>query len=70
MQVEKGVLVLEVVPGGPAEQAGIRGGSREIVVGNVKIFMGGEVIMALNGREISDMKQLTRQMGRFRVGET
>jgi len=67
---DKGILVVEVVPGGPADQAGLRGGNREVVVGNIKILMGGDVIMALNGREINHMKQLSRQLEAFRAGET
>ncbi|MEM2904621.1 MAG: trypsin-like peptidase domain-containing protein [Candidatus Bathyarchaeia archaeon] len=43
-----GWLVVEVTPGGPAEKAGIRGGTRQIQVSGTALKVGGDIIIALN----------------------
>lgn len=48
----RGFLVTEVVPDGPADQAGIRGGTREEVVDGVPMILDGDVILAVDGEEI------------------
>lgn len=55
---ERGLLVVEVVTDGPAAQAGIRGGNRLVIVGNRRLPVGGDVIIALNGRPISTYQEL------------
>lgn len=57
--VEHGVLVLQVVPGGPAEEAGIRGGSRLVQIGRYRVPLGGDIITAINGEPIDDYQDLT-----------
>lgn len=53
-----GVLVMEVFPESPADQAGLRGGSREVILRNVRFLLGGDVITVINGRTVSGMDQL------------
>jgi S1-C subfamily serine protease len=50
LPTDKGALVQEVVPGGPADKAGIRGG-RTAVQG--EIAAGGDLIVELDGRKIN-----------------
>jgi len=57
--VENGVLVLQIVPGGPAEEGGIRGGSRLVQIGRYRIPLGGDIITAINGEPIADYQDLT-----------
>ena len=47
--VDEGLLVTRVAPGGPADQAGIRGGDQLVRLGNVRIPLGGDILIALNG---------------------
>jgi S1-C subfamily serine protease len=54
-----GVLVLEVTAGGPADQAGIHGGSQYLRMGRYQLPVGGDVIVALNGEPIQDLQGLT-----------
>jgi putative serine protease PepD len=70
LDVQNGVLVVEVLPGGPADRAGLRGGSREMVVGSLRLLKGGDVIVALNGKKVSSMKALMRVLNKHEVGET
>ncbi len=65
-----GVLVVEVIQGGPAQQAGIRGGDREIVFGNLKFPVGGDVIVSIGDTRIHTMEQLIEVIRRQKADQT
>lgn len=56
--VERGLLVAEVVPGGPADQAGLRGPSRLVRIGNFEVPVGGDIIIAINDQPIATRQDL------------
>jgi len=58
MPVDEGLLVTRVAPGGPADQAGIRGGDQLVRLGNVRVPLGGDILVALNGEPVTDSKEL------------
>lgn len=71
LTVDQGVLVVEVVRGGPAHEAGIRGGQRLVTIGNVRLPVGGDVIVALNGEPIGSRQDLNVYLeSQTRVGDT
>jgi putative serine protease PepD len=41
LPAKNGVLIVEVIPGGPADQAGLQGGNEEVVFGGLKLRIGG-----------------------------
>jgi 2-alkenal reductase len=51
-----GAYVLEVVPGGPSDQAGIRAGEQPTDA--FGLFAGGDLIIAVDGREILHFSEL------------
>lgn len=62
----EGVLVVNVVEGGPAEKAGLRPTTRE-EQGNVEL---GDVIQAVNGKKVSSSDELFARLEQFDVGDT
>lgn len=69
--VDKGVVVMEVVPGSPAASGGIRGGDRTVQVGELDVQLGGDIITAVNGQPITSGQDLTLYLDtKTRVGET
>lgn len=70
LAVEQGVLVVKVFQGSPAVRAGLRGGNREVIVGSFRLLLGGDIITAIDGHEITDMHELGRLMDDLRVGQT
>lgn len=47
-----GVLIEQVIPNGPASNAGLKGGSNQVKVGGDKYRIGGDVIVSINGNRI------------------
>jgi S1-C subfamily serine protease len=69
--VDKGLLMIEVVPGGPADLAGIRGGDRIVQLGNVQLPLGGDIVAAINGEAVDDLQELTVYLEtQTQVGDT
>lgn len=66
----EGVLVVEVVQGSPAERAGLLGGNRETIIGNFRVLIGGDIILSVSGRKMTDMNVLIKEIVRHRVGDT
>ncbi|MFQ5663643.1 MAG: S1C family serine protease [Terriglobia bacterium] len=69
LPVRRGVLVAEVVRGGPADRAGIRGGNRYVVVGRYRFVVGGDIIVALDGEEVKSLTDINRVIYKKRPGE-
>jgi S1-C subfamily serine protease len=47
-----GVLVQSTVPGGPADQAGIKAGNQNVTVDGQQYTIGGDIIVSINGNKI------------------
>jgi S1-C subfamily serine protease len=48
----RGFLVIETAPGGPAATAGVQGGTTPMQLGGREIALGGDVILAIDDREV------------------
>ena len=70
LSVETGILVERVVPGGPAAQAGIRGGNKSVLAGLQELRIGGDVLTAVNGKPISTQMDLNLLLNRAKPGDT
>ncbi len=58
LPVERGVLVDEVVEGGPADEAGVRGGDSSATIEGANFKVGGDIIVAVDGRRVSGMEEV------------
>jgi S1-C subfamily serine protease len=58
LPVKEGVLVNEVVKGGPADQAGIEGGDTSATIEGANIQLGGDIITEVNGKKIAGMEEV------------
>jgi S1-C subfamily serine protease len=67
---ERGALIAEVVPGGPAEEAGVRGGDEEITFQGARFNVGGDIVVAAAGQPVERSEDLGRIIGSLLPGET
>ena len=52
LPLEIGVLISTVEPGSPAERAGLRGGSQQVVVSGIPMLAGGDIMTAIDQVEV------------------
>jgi S1-C subfamily serine protease len=70
LSVERGVLVVEVTRGQAAAEAGLRGGQRNVRVGDYIVPVGGDILIAIDGSPLRDMGDLVQYLEtRTEVGE-
>jgi S1-C subfamily serine protease len=65
-----GLLILQVMPGSGAEQAGLRGGTERAYLGNQQIVLGGDLIVSIDDHDIENQQDLAQAMNRHRAGDT
>jgi S1-C subfamily serine protease len=69
INVEYGGLVAEVVPGGPADEAGLEGGDEKVRFQGVPYETGGDTIVAVDGRQIIEPDDLASYISMLQPGE-
>ncbi|HTH52346.1 MAG TPA: trypsin-like peptidase domain-containing protein [Edaphobacter sp.] len=65
-----GILIDRVLPGGPADKAGLHGGTQRAYQGNMPVMLGGDLIVAMDGQEITSPQDLSAAMNSHRAGDT
>jgi S1-C subfamily serine protease len=71
LPVERGAVVTEVTSGGPAEKAGIRGGTRAVSVPGYTeaIRSGGDIVVAIDGNPVTGMDSLISYLDFTEAGQ-
>jgi S1-C subfamily serine protease len=70
LAADYGLLIVQAVPGGSADRAGLRGGSERASLGNMPIMIGGDLIVAIDGEKIESQQNLAQMMNKHRAGDT
>ena len=70
LPVETGALIFEVVPGGPAAKAGLRGGERQVGVSGMQMLAGGDIVVAIDDVVVNRFDDLINYLAsRTAVGD-
>jgi putative serine protease PepD len=70
LPVERGVLIIDVTRGEAAAEAGLRGGQRNVRVGDYVVPVGGDILIAIDGSPLRDMGDLVQYLEtRTEVGQ-
>lgn len=64
-----GILVSQVTPNSPAQKAGLRGANREVIVGNYRVPVGGDLIMAIDGKQVKNQGAITQAIATKHAGD-
>jgi len=66
----KGLLVAHVEEGSPAQKAGLRAGALNVVVDGEPWVLGGDIVQAVNGRDIQTVEQYAAMSKTLEIGQT
>lgn len=69
LPVDQGVLVNEVVKGGPADEAGIRGGDTSATIEGLSTRLGGDIVTEVDGKRIEGMEEIINAVNSASPGD-
>lgn len=61
---QRGALVVDVVPGSPADDAGIRGSDRQVTIEGQDVRIGGDLIVAVDGTPVKSFDDVVTYLAR------
>jgi S1-C subfamily serine protease len=70
VQAARGVLVTGVVPGSPADRAGLHGGSSPQTFNGTPYCLGGDAVTGIDGHSVSNVNQLRSVIAGHRPGDS
>jgi S1-C subfamily serine protease len=66
----KGLLVAHIDDGSPAQKAGLRAGTLNVIVEGEPWVLGGDIVLAVNGRDIKTVEQYAAMSKTLEIGQT
>jgi S1-C subfamily serine protease len=69
LPVDYGLLIDRVLPGGAADKAGLHGGTQRAYQGNIPVMLGGDLIVGMDGQEITSPQDLSAAMNSHKAGD-
>ncbi|MBW4040312.1 MAG: trypsin-like serine protease [Acidobacteria bacterium] len=70
LPADYGILIERVLPGGAAQQAGLRGGNQLAYKGNTQVMLGGDLIVGIDGHAITTPQDLSNALNTHHAGDT
>ena len=65
---KQGLLIDSIVPGSAADKAGLRAGTRGVIVGGESWRLGGDIIVTVDGEQVRSPERLRAMLARKRPG--
>jgi S1-C subfamily serine protease len=70
LPVDQGLLLVELFRDGPLASNGVLGAQREVILGNQRVFAGGDILMAIDGEAVTSIESLqTILETKYQVGD-
>ena len=70
LPADYGLLIVQAVQGGAADRGGLQGGNERAYLGNMPIMIGGDLIVAIDGKQVESQQDLAEVMNHHRAGDT
>ncbi len=70
LPADYGILIERVLPGGAAQRAGLHGGTQLAYKGNTQVMLGGDLIVGVDGQEITTPQDLSNAINAHHAGDT
>ncbi len=70
LPVDQGAIVVRIARGSPAAKAGLQGGTRQVVIGNAIVVIGGDTVIGADGTKVQNSEGLRRLIRKRQPGDT
>lgn len=70
LSVDSGILIVDVVDGSPADEAGLQGGDQQVIVGGTSYVLGGDIVTSADGEPVAGPDDLRLVIMDKEPGET
>ena len=70
LKIDRGAMISEVVKGGPADKAGLKGGNQRVQVGNMIVLVGGDIVVKADQREVKTNDEFIQIIREKKPGDT
>ncbi len=70
LKIERGAMISDLVKGGPADKAGLKGGNQRVQVGNMVVLVGGDVVVKADEQEIKTNDELIHYIREKKPADT
>jgi len=70
LKIERGAMISEVIKGGPADKAGLKGGTQRVQVGNMIILVGGDIVVKADQQEVKTNDEFIYFIREKKPGDT
>ena len=62
-------MIADVVKGGPADKAGLRGGNEKVQVGNMIVLVGGDIVVKADQHDVKTNDELIHYIREKKPGD-
>jgi S1-C subfamily serine protease len=69
LPVQQGVLIEQVLNGGPADDAGVKGATGQATIGGQTVPIGGDIITKVDGKQVSGMDDVISVVNEHKPGD-
>ncbi len=71
LPLNEGILLVELYNNGPLVRSGVRGAQQEAIIGNQRVFIGGDILTAIDGQPVTSLESLQILLeSNYAVGDT
>ena len=69
LSVEEGLLLVQLERGSPLDKVGVRGAQERIILWNRQVYVGGDILTAIDGQPVGSQKALQLRLEPLQVGD-
>ncbi len=70
LPVDSGLLLVQLYPDSPLDRAGVRGAQHQVVLRGQRFYVGGDILVAIDGQPVRSLEELQIQIEEYRVGDS
>jgi S1-C subfamily serine protease len=70
LPVSEGVIVQSVEKGGPADEAGVEGGTTSATIDGAEVQLGGDIVTEIDGKKVAGMDELIETVNDAKPGQS